>query len=552
MAFATKVKNYLRRRLYSWLNHIDDVREPDIRAMQKAIAELKNPPVFSIVMPTYNSHIGWLNAAIESVQRQIYPHWELCIADDASTQKEVIEVLRNYAAEDGRIKIILRDRNGHISACSNSALTLATGDFMVLLDHDDTLPPQALFKLSEAIQRHSNVEMIYTDEDKIAGAENAYLGAPYFKTEWDLDLFLGHNMFNHLGCFKLSTVKAIGGFREGFEGSQDYDITLRMIDAVGETNIHHIPEILYHWRAAEGSAAAEMDAKPYAINAARQTIQEFLNKKYPNAIVKPHAEPAFHQIIFPLPENLPLVSIIIWGQNHSEQRQRLVASIAAKTNYKNIEILHSHDLRNINTTIAEAKGEVIFLLHEAMCFTDDKQENNTNRCAIGELVAMALREDVGAISPKLAQADGLLQTTGFLLNRHPFKAVARAHNGIRAKEDFGYFGRARTTHGASILPLEAMIFRKKVWEDCLRLNAMHYSEYMHIDFCLRLKERGYKCLSHGTVALTSHKPILQGERLRISELLRLKLSFRNTREPFYSPNLNRYRYNYCPTWRLPI
>jgi len=181
-------------------------------------------------------HLESILYRVESVRRQIYPNWELCIADDASTDSAIRPLLERYAAEDPRINVVFRDQNGHISAASNSALELASGEWVALLDHDDTLTEHALFWAVDAINKNKDVQLIYSDEDKIDGTGDRF--GPYFKCDWNVDLFYSHNLITHLGVYRTELLRELGGFRLGFEGAQDYDLALRYVEQINSDQIH--------------------------------------------------------------------------------------------------------------------------------------------------------------------------------------------------------------------------------------------------------------------------------------------------------------------------
>jgi hypothetical protein len=192
--------------------------QPDaaqLQAMAQAAEGLKYQPVISLITPVYNPPEPFLRAAIESVMAQVYPHWELCLADDASTAPHVRQVLAEYAARDARIKLSYRDTNGHISVASNTALQCATGQFVALFDHDDTLTPDALFWVARELDLHPDAALIYSDEDKLD--YDGVPANPYFKCDWNYDLFLSHNLITHLGVYRADVVKALGGFRQGLK-----------------------------------------------------------------------------------------------------------------------------------------------------------------------------------------------------------------------------------------------------------------------------------------------------------------------------------------------
>src|SRR5205085_8425753 len=228
------------------------------------------------------------------------------IADDASTDSEVRPFLEKAAASDARIKLTFRERNGHIAACSNSALELAMGEWCALLDQDDAFAENALAFVALEIAQHPDAGLIYSDEDKID--EKGARSNPFFKPDWNPELFLGQNYINHLGCYRADLLREIAGFREGLEGSQDYDLALRCIERLRPEQIRHIPRILYHWRMVGGSLAAVPDAKPYAKEAARRAIADHLRRVGIRGRVEPcpeHIES--HRVVYDLPETLPKV-----------------------------------------------------------------------------------------------------------------------------------------------------------------------------------------------------------------------------------------------------
>ncbi|NCB26919.1 MAG: glycosyltransferase, partial [Bacteroidia bacterium] len=227
-----------------WLHRFFLLDDQDREIIRHHINEFQSPPLISVVMPVYNPPPEYLDRAIQSVRNQLYPHWELCIADDASTDPEIVRVLHRHCTEDARIKVMYRGENGHISNCSNSALEMATGEYIALLDHDDLLAEDALFWVADAILRHPDAGLIYSDEDKIDDCGHRL--DPYFKSDWNPFLFLGHNMVSHLGVYRSSLVRQLGGFRVGYEGSQDYDLAARVVEQLSESQVVHIPRILYH------------------------------------------------------------------------------------------------------------------------------------------------------------------------------------------------------------------------------------------------------------------------------------------------------------------
>ncbi len=271
-----------------WVRRYDTLTEEDRACFRAEAARLTSPPRISILLPVFNPELPWLRAAIDSVKAQTYAHWQLCLADDASTHAGVREFLREMAASDPRIRLVLRERNGHISACSNSALALAEGDWCGFLDQDDLLAEHALSMVAREIAASPAAGLIYSDEDflEASGARTN----PFFKPDWNPELFLGQNYLNHFSVYRTDLLRAVGGLREGFEGSQDYDLALRCATRLRAEQIRHLPRILYHWRMVPGSLAAARDAKPYAKDAARKALADFVATRGWPAVVEPCPE----------------------------------------------------------------------------------------------------------------------------------------------------------------------------------------------------------------------------------------------------------------------
>ena len=259
-----------------WIRCYDQLQREDVKRVREQIAQFHYSPLISVLLPVYNSNLKWLRRAILSVQKQLYPRWELCIVDDASTDRKIWPFLQRCARRDRRIKLMRRTENGHISAASNDALRLATGDFVALLDHDDELAPTALYFVALALNKNRDLQLLYSDEDKLE--EHNRRSEPYFKSDWNPELFLAQNFVSHLSVYRTDLIHRIGGFRIGFEGSQDYDLALRCIEQIRPEEIEHLPWVLYHWRAGDQSTASNPTAKPYAQEAARRAVQEHLKR----------------------------------------------------------------------------------------------------------------------------------------------------------------------------------------------------------------------------------------------------------------------------------
>jgi len=309
-----------------WVRRYDTLTDYRRQKLVSQMFTFRMKPLVSVIMPVYNPKPEYLMEAIQSVRKQIYPHWELCIADDASTDKRIRPILERYASEDTRIKVIFRDKNGHISAASNSALALATGEWVALVDQDDLLSEHALFWVIDAVNKNPDALLIYSDEDKINESGRRY--DPYFKCDWNVDLFYSHNMISHLGVYRAELLKEGGNFRKGLEGAQDYDLALRCIEKIEPKQIHHIPRILYHWRMHYQSTANTVHAKPYAIIAGQRALNEHFQRQNLNATAE--LTESGYRVRYALPDKLPLVSLIIPTRNGLRLLQRCVGSILKK------------------------------------------------------------------------------------------------------------------------------------------------------------------------------------------------------------------------------
>ncbi|AFH59668.1 glycosyltransferase family 2 protein [Paenibacillus caseinilyticus] len=240
-----------------------------VEEINNEIAAFEYKPLISVLLPVYNVKEEYLVECIESVLRQYYENWELCIADDCSEYTYIKGLLNEYSNKDKRIKVVFRSQNGHISANSNTALELVNGEFTALLDNDDKLQPFALYEVVKALNDQPGADLLYSNEDKLINNKRK---VPFLKPGWDKNLLLEFNYLCHLVVYRTDILKRIGGFRVGFEGAQDWDLALRFTD---ETNhVYHIPKILYHWRITDTSTSLNEKIKPYVKTAQKRTIKE--------------------------------------------------------------------------------------------------------------------------------------------------------------------------------------------------------------------------------------------------------------------------------------
>lgn len=407
-----------RRDYAEWIRRYDTFTDERRVALTERLARMPERPRISVVMPTYNPRREWLVEAIESVRAQVYAEWELCIADDASPQPHVREVLMHYAQLDSRIRITLREANGHISATSNSALALATGEWIALLDHDDLLPPDALAEVALAIDRYPQARLIYSDEDKLGPAGRF---GPYFKSDWNPDLFLSQNMFSHLGVLHAGLVREVGGFRIGLEGSQDYDLVLRCLEKLDAAQVVHIPRVLYHWRVHEESTAGSQDAKPYAQLAAVRALQEHAQRLGRSVEVTRAA--AGYRVVPALPLPQPKCAIVVPDAGALPRRtlHRLVAQLTqglggypTRIVLQGIEHFDVPDVLCFAGSLAELSAELEVQSVELVCLI---REPVVPRHVdwLTELVRHARQQEVGVAAPMLLSPSGLIASAGVVL-----------------------------------------------------------------------------------------------------------------------------------------
>ena len=274
MSFYLKSPLYSTKSYRHWINNFESLSSEELDHMKSWLFNLSDPPYFSIILPVYKSNIFWLKQAVDSVFNQFYPYWQLCISDDYSCSDELINYLtslRDLYPE--KVKLNLRTSNGHISENSNDALKLSNFEWIALLDHDDLLSFDALFWMSYSIKNNPSVKLLYSDEDKIDTLNKR--SQPFFKSNFDPFLIYGQNYFSHLGVFNKKLITRIGGFRKGYEGSQDYDLTLRCLHLIKPKDVQHVPRVLYHWRIHNNSTSLSSTNKSYASISAIKSLENY-------------------------------------------------------------------------------------------------------------------------------------------------------------------------------------------------------------------------------------------------------------------------------------
>lgn len=522
-------------------------------------------PLMSIIMPVYNTPVKYLKEAIESVLNQGYTHWELCIADDHSNEPKVLQLLRAYQVKDSRIKIHHRNQNGHISKTSNDALAMAQGDFVVLMDHDDLLSGNALQEFVLALQQHPETDLLYSDEDKID--DLGMHSVPHFKPDWCPDHLLSRNYIGHVAVIRRSLMEETGGFRVGFEGSQDYDLLLRITEVTDR--IVHIPKILYHWRIHQQSTAHGEDVKPYAYIAAKKALEEACLRRGMKVQVKYLQGLRGYKIEYPLPYQ-PLVSIVIPSKDQHELLKNTIDSLVKKTHYSSYEIILLNNnskstaffnlieeykielgdkfrcidcpipfnfSRLMNIGRDNSRGELLLFLNNDV---EIIQEN-----WLVEMVSMALQKRIGAVGVKLLYPDDTIQHAGVIIGLGG--VAGHAFTGIH-KDEPGYFNYIQSTNNFSALTAACLMLRTEVYDAVNGMDEQFEVEYNDVDLCLKIREKGYHNVYLPHVELYHFESATRGHphqsksgyerHLKEMELFKLKWSEYIKNDPCYNPNLN--------------
>lgn len=477
------------------------------RKKQKGYKFDYNPKI-SIVTPTFNTPKNFLIEMIESVRNQTYSNWELCLADGASEKKETLQVLKEYEKKDSRIKVIYLNKNLKISGNTNEAIKISTGDYIGLFDHDDLLTEDALFEVVKAINKEK-AEFIYTDEDKINEDGTLHFD-PYFKPDFSIHMLRSNNYICHFTVFKKTLLDKVGLFRSEYDGAQDYDMILRLIEQTKK--IVHIPKILYHWRVHKNSTAGSSTSKSYTSDMGKKAIISHLGRLGIKGKVNEDFAPNFYKVEYEL-QNSPLVSIIISNKDHKEDLKKCLDSLK-RTTYKNYEIIvvennsetkeifdYYNDIskeKNIkvikwnekgfnysainNFGVKNSKGEFIVLLNnDTELITENWLE---------ELVSVCQQKNVGIVGTKLYFPDNTIQHAGVYIGiggvaGHVFSGYSR--------NDFGPFGRLKMRQNLSAVTAAALIIRKNVFEEVNGLEENQFKvAFNDVDLCMKVIKAGYE------------------------------------------------------------
>jgi GT2 family glycosyltransferase len=536
---------------------------PDaLAALAREVAALPCQPLISILTPVYNTDPRWLRACIESVRHQVYPRWELCLADDGSTSAATARVLEEYAG-DARIRLVRRAQNGGISAASNDALAMATGDFVALLDHDDELTPDGLAEIVRALNTVPDTDLIYSDEDKLDAAGERC--DPYFKPDWSPEHVHSCNYICHLTVARTALVRELGGFRTGYEGAQDYDLVLRLIERTDR--IHHVSKVLYHWRKIPGSVATSGLAKTWAMDAGARALQDAVARRRVDAAVVPGAAPGLYRVRHRI-AGRPLVSIVIPTDARSREvggrtidlLANCVGSIASRSTYDNYEILVVDNgrlsdeaarllqtiphrrvtfqysgafnySRKMNFGVGHSRGAHVVL------FNDDVEVIGPEW--MEALLEYSQQEPIGAVGARLLYPDGRLQHIGVVMGVCGMAAHAfHSHAGSSA----GYGSSALIVRNYSAVTAACLMTRRDLYERLGGFDERFEFDFNDTDYCLRLRQAGYRVVYTPYAELYHLEAATSGlRRWNASDVEEMQRRWADVceRDPYYNPNLTR-------------
>ena len=532
------------------------------------INQFQSKPLISIVVPVYNVDVKWLKLAISSVEKQFYTHWELCIADDCSTNQATLQYLKSI--KNSKIKIVFLEKNVNISAASNAAIALATGEYIGLLDNDDELTPDALFEVVKAIN-NTGAELIYSDEDKL-NMDNEYCH-PYFKSDFSLDLLLSINYLCHFSVIKADLIHKIGGFEIGLEGAQDFDLMLKCVENTNK--IHHIDKVLYHWRMIPGSTASEFSAKSYAQNAGKQSLINFMRRNNIEGSVLDGFFPGSYRVKRDIQHN-PCVSIIIPFKDKPDLLKTCIDSILNESTYQNWEIIGISNNSTEQETFDllahyENLDERIKFHHYNIPFNYSKLNNYALQFTKGEhlillnndieiitkewietLLEHSQREGIGAVGAKLYYPNNTVQHAGVIIGIGGIAGHCHKHY---HRNDHGYFGKLSLTQNLSAVTGACIMIKKALYEKINGFDEENLSvAFNDVDFCLRLRELNYLNVFTPFCEAYHHESISRGTEDTAEKKQRFQAEsdftaarhhqFYEKGDPYYNVNLSLTKEDY--------
>lgn len=534
------------------------------RREQEENAQFPKDIKFSVLVPLYNTPDSFLKAMIESVQAQTYKNWELCLADGSDSEHSFVgEICKKYAGKDERIKYEKLEKNLGISENTNACIRMATGEYIALFDHDDLLHPSALYEVMRAICEHG-ADFIYTDENTFSEEpRDAY--NPHFKPDFSPDTLRSYNYICHLSAFSRELLDSVGYFRSEYDGSQDYDLILRLTEKAKK--VFHIRKILYYWRAHKNSVAQDVGAKPYTVTAAKKALAAHLERCGLKGEVLDSSVPTTYHIKYEIDGN-PLISVIIPNKDHTDDLDICLKSLYEKSSYKNFEVIivennsteketfeyyeaiaQKHGNIKIvkwegnfnysainNFGVNYAKGEFILLLNNDV--------EIINGSCLEEMLMFVQRKDVGAVGAKLYYSDDTVQHAGVILGLGGTAGHAHKHFG---RSHPGYMARASIAQNLSACTAACLMMRRDVFDEVGGLDESFEVAFNDVDLCMKIRKKGYLVVFTPYAELYHYESKSRGndstpeklERFR-GEIDRFKEKWKkqlDDGDPYYNPNL---------------
>ena len=469
--------------------------------------QFKYNPLISILIPVYNINRKYLSECIDSILGQTYSNLEICLVDDCSTNQETIDTLNEYSKKDERVKVLFRKENGHISKATNDALKMANGEFVGLVDNDDLLAKDALYEVVKALNENKDIDMIYSDEDKINPA--GFRCDPHFKPDFSPDTLMSLNYICHFTVLRKSIMDSIGGFTIGLEGAQDHDLFLRFTEVTDK--VCHIPKILYHWRMIPSSTSMSIDNKSYANDKGKIAIENALKRRKIEGSVRKDIKSTYYIVDYKLKEE-PMISIIIPTRDYAETLDTCLKSLFNKTTYKNYEVIvvnnnsveedtfklfnkYKKKYTNFrvvdanfefnyskinNLAVKKSKGEYIVLLN-------NDTEIITNNW-LEQMVGYASLPHIGAVGPKLLYPDTTVQHAGVILGLGGVASHAYINSN---RDDLGMYGRLRVPYNYSAVTAACLMVKKDKFQEVDGLEEDLMVAYNDMDFNIKLLKKGY-------------------------------------------------------------
>jgi len=524
------------------------------------LIQCSNKPLFSIIVPVYKIKCKWLEKCISSVVSQHYMNWELVLVDDASKKDDLKQLMNAWASRDSRVHAYYLEQNSGIAGATNFGIKQTSGEFIGFLDHDDELTPDALTWFTWYINKYNNAKWFYSDEDKIT--KTGKCCRPHFKPDFSPEFLLSNMYTCHFSVYAAEILNKAGGLREGFDGSQDYDLALRLSEIVRRENVIHVPRVLYHWRQIPGSAASNIDAKPQAPSMGRRAVAEALQRRGLKAKVSSYELcPTVYQIEFE-PSEFPKVSIIIPTKNALTLVKRCIDSVREYTNYSNFEVVvidNASDAPEFLKYVRKEQSENRIKLIRYNKPFNHSEMNNIAVASVDSEFVIFMNNDVEIISEKwleqlitvtqldksiavvgglLLYSNGLVQHGGMILGIYGTAGHAHkyVHSGL-----LGYLGRLQTIQEVSGITAALALVRRSSFEHVGGFDGNRYPTlYNDVDLCIRLRKKGYRCIYNPMVRAIHHETktrTVNSEELIYKQNLISDYAELLNCDPFYNPNL---------------